>query len=750
MYNGLYGLNTAVKDAYTGTAVKFDGNNAPIYKDGATTYTFSHWKVVEGNDVAVGTIEDGTELNKVVLKGDVTFQAVYKVKDATKYAVKFYDGNGNVIDDASNKSDYSFRDSVILPSTEPTKAQDDRYVYTFIGWANNVGENFYAVDKDNKDASGAVISYASKDAAEFTVRDNASYVPVFRMTDREYNVTFNYKVDGGKTETVTVGGYKWEDTLKWPEGVKDNYTSGGYRYTITGWKLGDAITGDALENITVNGNIKVTAAYGAGEPAKYTINFYDRDGKLVNEGSNIYEHNKPVTVPSVGDGEGFAIPYTIETARTRYTFSGWSPDVKTNATADAEYRAQYSKKDYANIYFYNYDGTPIYNLNGKENSLFVGELIPAYDGATPEKEEDVVGTYKFVGWKDAYGNVVVPGTDKFIADIHLYAQFETVHKEYTVKFLNDDGTVVSEKKYHYATQIEAPAENPTKEADETYEYSFKAWTPEVSAVCYGDATYTATYRRAYKTYTVTWLDDAKQPYSVINYRFNAKINQAVIKEPVSYEEAREGYTWSFAYWVQCDADGNDILVNGKQVTYTRGMKMPAEALYFYPVFTEVADPITVTFYQENGTTVIGTTEVPYDGKLADYAGAFEKDASKKPTAQKHYKIVAWVELNADIENKELDEIKAEYENAVIQKSISVKPVYEAENHSLNEYDVKKYPTCAEPGLANIGCADTECNYVAENVVIDVLADTDVPGGQIYVGEDKWSSAVAVDFENEEV
>ena len=99
----------------------------------------------------------------------------------------------------------------------------------------------------------------------------------------------------------------------------------------------------------------------------------------------------------------------------------------------------------------------------------------------PTKEEDAVGTYTFTGWADGNGNEVVPGTDTFSGHISLYAQFETNYKNYTVKFLNDDGTVISEKKYHYEDEIEVPA-NATKAPDAEFTYDFRAWTPDVSKV----------------------------------------------------------------------------------------------------------------------------------------------------------------------------------------------------------------------------------------------------------------------------
>ncbi|MBE6773311.1 MAG: DUF4198 domain-containing protein [Ruminococcaceae bacterium] len=721
MYNGDAGLNAAVKAAYTGSTVKFNSNNQPIYTDGSTNYTFDGWKIIKAYDESV---VDGNE--DTVLHGDVTFQAVYRKADAATYTVSFEDGNGTVI---STRSGYKYRDDVTnIPANDPTKAQDDRYDYEFIGWAKDIGKNFYTVDEYDNDENGAKIVYTHKDGAEFIVKGDASYVPVFRMIPREYKVTYNYIVDGGNSASIVVEGFHWHDAPTMPE-IKDNYTAVGYRYYLLGWKVNNTGEIKQLDEIAVNGDMSLTAAYGNREAAKYTINFYgkDVDGETdvhLNPEANIYEHNTAVTVPDVAP--------TIDTEDALYTFAGWSPEIKTTASGDAEYYATYTKKDYADLHFYNYDGTLIDELDGKENSLFVGETIPAFTDETPVKEADVVGTYNFTGWADASGNEVVPGTDKFTGDTYLTAQFETDYTEYKVMFVNE-GAVVSEKDYHYGEEIVIP-DNPTKAADVEYIYDFRAWSPDVSKVCYGEATYEATYRRTPQYYTVTWLNDAKAIHTESNYQYNAKIQQAVINDPVSYDAPETGKTWAFKHWVQCDADGNDILVDDEQVIFARGMRMPAEHLYFYPVFEQVDNVLTVTFYKEDGTSLLGEAKIPYGGNIADYAEPFAAKAPKISDDTYHYIINKWVNVNggADVTK--------------ITADVSVKPDYTSEAHNKQIYEVVAEPTCNVPGYGHFRCVDQEgriveeCTEIDYNVAIAPIADEGEPTGQIYVGTDKWTLA----------
>ncbi len=747
MYGSEANLNAAVRAAHTAGKVKFNSNNEPIYTDGSTTFDFAGWKIVDADNIEaydgiIDGIEDGV-IDHVVespidkdeafkLRGNVTLQAVYTRADAKTYKVEFKDAEGNVI---SSQDGYKFRDQVTnIPSEDPTKATDDVNSYEFIGWAKDIGKNFYTVDENNRDENGAAVVYTHKDGAEFIVKDNASYVPVFRMIPREYSVTYNYYTDNEVSQSVTIDGYHWGDVPEMPE-IKDNYTNNGLRYTITGWQAAGSYA-KPLSQIKVNGNMELTAAYGDVTIAEYVVDFIgkDADGETdihLNPDNNIYEHYQDLVAPEV--------PKEIETEDALYIFKEWSPSVPYFATGDAEYRAVYTKKTYADVHFYNYDGTLIYEMSGKENALFVGEtVIPEYknlvenedgtiENVLPSKPEDKVGTYNFIGWKDSQGNIVEPGKDKFTGDTYLTAQFETDYKEYTVKFVNE-GETVTENNYHYGDEITVPAD-PTKESDVEYTYEFRAWTPDISNVCYGDATYVATYRRTPIYYKVTWLKDDKSVLSESNYQYNAKIQQAIINAPVAPSRpAATGMTWVLDYWVQCDAAGNDIYVDGEKIIFQRGQRMPAHPLFFYPVFKEEANVITVTFYKEDGTTLLGEAKIPYGQAIDDYDDEFAAKAIKKADATHHYIIKNWVNVDGgEVVTK-------------IREDVSVKATYTAEAHDKEFFEIVAEPTATVPGYGHKKCDVVECDAIDYNVAIAPVDDTGAPVGQFYVGTNKWTSS----------
>ena len=82
-----------------------------------------------------------------------------------------------------------------------------------------------------------------------------------------------------------------------------------------------------------------------------------------------------------------------------------------------------------------------------------------------------------------------------------YTDEKTEYIEYTVKFVDYDDAIISEKTYHYREMPEIP-DNPTREEDDEYTYTFKGWDKEVTEVT-EDATYTAQYDS--KAKTPDWL-----------------------------------------------------------------------------------------------------------------------------------------------------------------------------------------------------------------------------------------------------
>jgi hypothetical protein len=100
----------------------------------------------------------------------------------------------------------------------------------------------------------------------------------------------------------------------------------------------------------------------------------------------------------------------------------------------------------------------------------------------PTKSSTEQYTYTFAGWSPEV--VLVSG------DATYTATYTSTLRQYTITFLDEDGTILSLQDWDYGTM--PTCDEPTKPSTEQYTYTFAGWSPEVVLVS-GDATYTATY-----------------------------------------------------------------------------------------------------------------------------------------------------------------------------------------------------------------------------------------------------------------
>lgn len=291
--------------------------------------------------------------------------------------------------------------------------------------------------------------------------------------------------------TVSViDGQDAEYTGTTPVKAETDYAS----YTFNGWVDADGKAAD-LTNIKSD---KTVYALFTEKVKQYTVKFLYEDGEVFSE--NKYSYNATITVPDV--------PEKQDDVEYEYTDGAWSPEVSTVCKGDAEYRATYKavKRQYK----------VIYSVNGTETERTFDALTSAEDveKAAPEVPSDyeIDGKrYEFIGWDKEF--------EKVTKDIVYTALYDVTDIEYTVRFINSDGTEISKQTLTYGEKIVKPGNPKYPGARDIYEYKFAGWDKEVSDVCTGDVTYTAVYDKSISIAFYKYNDEAASRKDLFDYEY---------------------------------------------------------------------------------------------------------------------------------------------------------------------------------------------------------------------------------------
>ena len=247
---------------------------------------------------------------------------------------------------------------------------------------------------------------------------------------------------------------------------------------------------------------------------------------------------------------------------------------------------------YHTIRFLDEDGTLL-----EAKQVAEGE-VPSY-GETPTKIADTQHEYTFTNWSPE----VVAAT----GDATYTAIYTATTRKYTITWLNEDGSQLSQAPVAYGEIPAYNGETPTKESSAEFSYAFSGWTTEPVAVT-GEATYTAAFTATKRSYAITWLMDDGSVIDQAEVEYGSTPAHANINK-----ESTAKYTYTFKGW-------------SPEVSTVTG-----EASYIAQ-FDSVINKYTVTFYFEDGVTVIKSTEVAY-GEMPSI------DITPSRVAEEHYYYV---------------------------------------------------------------------------------------------------------------
>ena len=185
--------------------------------------------------------------------------------------------------------------------------------------------------------------------------------------------------------------------------------------------------------------------------------------------------------------------------------------------------------------------------------------------------------------------------------------------DFTVTFVDWDGTVIDTVKVYQGEDATAPAD-PVRDADETYIYEFAGWDVDFTNV-QSDITVTAIYTKTEKpqSFTIKFVDeDESELYTVDVLEGETPIYKGA--EPT--KEATAEFTYTFAGWTP------EVVAATEDAIYTA-------------TYEATVNKYTVQFVDEDGTE-LKSEEVAY-GTVP----TAPEDPTKEATAEFTYTFAGW-------------------------------------------------------------------------------------------------------------
>lgn len=160
----------------------------------------------------------------------------------------------------------------------------------------------------------------------------------------------------------------------------------------------------------------------------------------------------------------------------------------------------------------------------------------------------------------------------------------TVAQAYKVTFKNGE-TVLQDGYVKVGARPAYTGENPTKDADAQYTYTFSTWSPAIEVVSTADQIYTAQFSSTLRSYTIIWQDENA------NELDREDVNYGVVPTHAALTKAADAqYTYSWKGW-----DNTPVAVTGPATYKSLG-------------FTATPKSYTLTWNLDGGSVTTSGTE----------------------------------------------------------------------------------------------------------------------------------------------
>lgn len=513
-YNINYNLDGGTNNANNPTSYTISTGVTLFYNPTKSGYTFKGWQDSTGNpitSIAIGTT------------GDITLTAIWE-KDPVYYNVTLTDITGFTAD----KQNVTLIQEGSEYKVTLTPISDDYLVNTYDTYIV-----IYTATNTPVDGAAYEYSTANRTASIIipNVQGDVSIICKAQLCTHDYNRTVNVQPtcteSGSATDICKVCQKVVSPVILDPLGHNYTYSSEGNKITeICENNCGHTATAIlSIESKTVTSvdDYKVSAEYSENWAGSESSVTYEKNGQQVNSPEGAGAYKASITFgKATASVEYYTVSFYDETnlletqiilkndmasiptnpTKSNYTFDIWSTtagettafDFNTSINAETTVYAVWIADTYKIV------------LDTNEGTINKGEITSYTYGTGAMLPTDVTKPgYTFSGWydnKDLTGNAITSITSSDSGDKTYYAKWtKDPPSEYTITFVNFDGTILQSKNVPVNTIPAYSGTEPTKPQDDKYTYTFSGWDPKLSAVI-GFETYTAQFTAAARAYNV--------------------------------------------------------------------------------------------------------------------------------------------------------------------------------------------------------------------------------------------------------
>ena len=544
-------INTTEEIAYTISVIgdftkDGDINVTELTKIIKCVVGLNNWNFTEEEKIAADLNNDGSiDIADVECCINYIVFGNLEVKEK-EYTITFKNYDGKVL---STKTDYHKGDTVEIPEN-PTREADEIYYYEFSGWTPEVStivtgnaeyiatyravanKSKYKVEHYKEKLDGTYELAETEELAETTGKEvtatKKEYTGFSEDTENEERkVSGIVSGDGSLTLKLFYKRNQYTVTLTKDENI-ERVSLNGENIETKNYKYGESVSinaelkEEAGYNITFNKWVSSNTILIEDQINKATtieipegnIELKATTNKTANEVSYKVEHYKEKLdgTYELAETEDLAETTGKEVTATKKEYTGFSEDTENKerkvsgiVSGDGSLTLKlFYKRNQYTVTFIDYNGTEISKIKYKYEEVI---NVPE----DPTREADEIYTYEFLGWSPEVNEIA-------IEDVQYTAQYKATYIKYHIIFKNYEGTIISSKEdYHYGDTVEVP-ENPTREADDNYEYEFAGWDKEVTTVT-KDEVYTATYHEIPYTILVKKADGRVEKYTSFKKAF---------------------------------------------------------------------------------------------------------------------------------------------------------------------------------------------------------------------------------------